>query len=152
MKCSKAEELIGKLKEQRKNNFQESQKMRAYVRHPEPLLLPESDKSVTLDIMRPVPCEVMGLLYKGISHENEGRWLYLQKRMKEQPRNRYYFPETTSFGYGWHEVKDNLNCGRRFGKSSAPRKDCYRRNGIQRDPSHWRSPYYNNFTHMNETL
>ncbi|KAJ4449926.1 hypothetical protein ANN_01333 [Periplaneta americana] len=152
MKCSKAEELIEKLTEQRKQNLQESLKIRAIVKQPKPLPLPESDPSVSLDVMRPVSPKVRRLLYKGISHEDEGRWLYLRKRTQLAPKQRYYFQETSGFGYGWHEPSKTLNYGSRFGKSSAPREDFYRRNGIGPDPSYWRSSMYNNYSYMYQSL
>ncbi|KAJ9583637.1 hypothetical protein L9F63_022018 [Diploptera punctata] len=152
MKSSKGEELIEKLSEQRKVNLQAAHKLRAYVKHPEPLPLPESDASVNLLPMRPMPPRDRRLLYKGISHENEGRWAYLQKRYKLEPKERYYFQETSGFVYGWHEPDPVLNFGPRYGKSSAPRADFYRKNGIHSDPKHWRSPDYNNYTYMFERL
>ncbi|PSN57492.1 hypothetical protein C0J52_01608 [Blattella germanica] len=151
-KSSKAQELIEKLTEQRKINLQAANKMRAYTRHPEPLPLPESDPSVNLAVMRPVSPRVRRLLYKGISHENEGRWAYLHKRYQLPPKDRYYFQETTSFGYGYYEANPDLCGGPHFGKSSAPSADFYRRNGTHRDPSQLRSPDYNNYTYMFKTL
>ena len=89
MRSSKGDELIEKLTEQRKVNLQNAHKLRAFVRHPEPLPLPESDPSVNLQTMRPVSPQDRDLLYKGISHENEGRWAYLQKRYKLKPTERF---------------------------------------------------------------
>ncbi|XP_053113582.1 protein ATP6V1FNB [Hemicordylus capensis] len=55
--------------------------------------------------MRPVPREVHGLLYQGISHEDEGRARYLKTRLLLAPEEKYTFPITTSFNYGWQMGK-----------------------------------------------
>uniref|UniRef100_A0A8D0GJH0 Sperm microtubule inner protein 1 n=1 Tax=Sphenodon punctatus TaxID=8508 RepID=A0A8D0GJH0_SPHPU len=55
--------------------------------------------------MRPVPPDVQELLYRGISHEHEGRWRYLQTRTLAVPEEKYIFPITTNFIYGWQMGK-----------------------------------------------
>ncbi|KAJ7329306.1 hypothetical protein JRQ81_015480 [Phrynocephalus forsythii] len=77
--------------------------------------------------MRPVPREVRALLYQGISHEDEGRHRYLKARLLSNPEDKYTFPVTTSFNYGWQMGKmANLHV--------APTPKCridtfYRKNG-----------------------
>ncbi|KAM8979872.1 protein ATP6V1FNB [Sarcophilus harrisii] len=51
--------------------------------------------------MFPVPPEIRELLYQGISHDFQGRFNYLQKRRITKPEDRYLFPITTNFTYGW---------------------------------------------------
>ncbi|XP_061493761.1 protein SPMIP1 [Rhineura floridana] len=51
--------------------------------------------------MRPAPREVRSLLYQGISHEDEGRHRYLKTRLLLNPEDKYTFPVTTNFNYGW---------------------------------------------------
>ncbi|XP_074124082.1 protein SPMIP1 [Sminthopsis crassicaudata] len=51
--------------------------------------------------MFPVPPEIRELLYQGISHDFQGRFNYLQKRRIAKPEDRYLFPITTNFTYGW---------------------------------------------------
>ncbi|XP_054844015.1 protein ATP6V1FNB [Eublepharis macularius] len=51
--------------------------------------------------MKPPLREVRALLYQGISHEDEGRYRYLQTRMLLRPEDKYTFPITTNFNYGW---------------------------------------------------
>lgn len=55
--------------------------------------------------MRPVPREVHNLLYQGISHEDEGRYRYLKTRMLLAPEDKYTFPLTSNFNYGWQMGK-----------------------------------------------
>ncbi|XP_072508906.1 protein SPMIP1 [Notamacropus eugenii] len=51
--------------------------------------------------MFPVPSETRELLYQGISHDFQGRFNYLQNRQIVKPEDRYLFPITTNFTYGW---------------------------------------------------
>ncbi|XP_016281636.1 protein ATP6V1FNB [Monodelphis domestica] len=51
--------------------------------------------------MYPVPPETRELLYQGISHDFQGRYNYLEKRQMAKPDERYLFPVTTNFTYGW---------------------------------------------------
>ncbi|XP_062990304.1 protein SPMIP1 [Elgaria multicarinata webbii] len=55
--------------------------------------------------MKPAPREVRALLYQGISHEDEGRYRYLKTRLLTQPEDKYTFPITTNFNYGWQMGK-----------------------------------------------
>jgi hypothetical protein len=94
MKSSKGEELTVKLTEQKNSSFMQDQNLTAYVRNPRDLPLPESDKSVTLDTMRPVSHEVRNLLYESIRHCST-----FQKDGKRNPRIDITF-EKLFFGYG----------------------------------------------------
>ncbi|XP_007526375.1 protein SPMIP1 [Erinaceus europaeus] len=51
--------------------------------------------------MLPVLPATRALLYEGISHDFQGRHLYLSTRKLILPEKRYLFPITTSFTYGW---------------------------------------------------
>ncbi|XP_028602608.1 protein SPMIP1 [Podarcis muralis] len=55
--------------------------------------------------MRPAPRELRNLLYQGISHEDEGRKRYLKLRLLVNPEDKYTFPVTTNFNYGWQMGK-----------------------------------------------
>ncbi|XP_025028014.1 uncharacterized protein ATP6V1FNB [Python bivittatus] len=55
--------------------------------------------------MKPAPREVRNLLYQGISHEDEGRYRYLKMRLLDPPEEKYTFPITTNFTYGWQMGK-----------------------------------------------
>uniref|UniRef100_A0A8C6YCV4 Sperm microtubule inner protein 1 n=1 Tax=Naja naja TaxID=35670 RepID=A0A8C6YCV4_NAJNA len=69
---------------------------------PPPPLPPPPAKAVQpLMEMKPAPREVRNLLYQGISHEDEGRYRYLKLRLLVPPEEKYTFPITTNFTYGW---------------------------------------------------
>ncbi|GFY61878.1 uncharacterized protein TNIN_183591 [Trichonephila inaurata madagascariensis] len=57
-------------------------------------------------VMKPVNRESKQLLYHGISHDGEGRALYLSHRYKKTPMERYYFPIVSSWEYGWDYGQD----------------------------------------------
>ncbi|GBM53119.1 hypothetical protein AVEN_14925-1 [Araneus ventricosus] len=52
-------------------------------------------------VMKPVDKESKQLLYHGISHDGEGRALYLNHRYKKTPMDRFHFPIVSSWEYGW---------------------------------------------------
>ncbi|XP_014353782.1 protein SPMIP1 [Latimeria chalumnae] len=51
--------------------------------------------------MKPVTPRTKELLYHGISHNLDGRYSYLHARKMKKPEDRYYYPLTTSWDYGW---------------------------------------------------
>lgn len=51
--------------------------------------------------MYPVLPATRALLYEGISHDLQGRHRYLNTRKLDVPEQRYLFPITTNFTYGW---------------------------------------------------
>uniref|UniRef100_A0A6I8PAI0 Sperm microtubule inner protein 1 n=1 Tax=Ornithorhynchus anatinus TaxID=9258 RepID=A0A6I8PAI0_ORNAN len=51
--------------------------------------------------MYPVPPAIRALLYQGLSHNQQGRVRYLAARAATRPEERYLYPLTTSFVYGW---------------------------------------------------
>ncbi|XP_063165112.1 protein SPMIP1 [Candoia aspera] len=63
------------------------------------------DASILEMEMKPAPREVRNLLYQGISHEDEGRYRYLKMRLLVPPEEKYTFPITTNFTYGWQMGK-----------------------------------------------
>ncbi|XP_054707016.1 protein ATP6V1FNB-like [Uloborus diversus] len=61
--------------------------------------------------MKSQPQDVRNTLYEGISREGKGRYLYLKKRSRKDPEERYYDPVCTSMTHGWNHGKDNeLSC------------------------------------------
>nr|XP_056703469.1 protein ATP6V1FNB [Euleptes europaea] len=66
------------------------------------------DAKVLETEMKPALREVRSLLYQGISHEDEGRYRYLQTRALLRPEDKYTFPITTNFNYGWQ--MGNMAC------------------------------------------
>uniref|UniRef100_A0A5F5PWZ9 Sperm microtubule inner protein 1 C-terminal domain-containing protein n=1 Tax=Equus caballus TaxID=9796 RepID=A0A5F5PWZ9_HORSE len=52
--------------------------------------------------MRQVPPSTLQLLFQGISHDGQGRALYLQERHRQKPEEKYPYPILSSWEYGWH--------------------------------------------------
>ncbi|XP_062928276.1 protein SPMIP1-like [Mobula hypostoma] len=61
----------------------------------------EQAPTVSMSDMRPVTPEVRALLYDGFSKEDKGRYQYLKARKKKGPSEKYEYPLTTSWNYGW---------------------------------------------------
>ncbi|XP_043943247.1 protein ATP6V1FNB [Protopterus annectens] len=59
--------------------------------------------------MRPVSVKTKNLLYQGVSREDNGRKHYLKTRKLKKPEDRYLFPLTTSWEYGWQLGKKERN-------------------------------------------
>ncbi|KAL3280049.1 hypothetical protein HHI36_017556 [Cryptolaemus montrouzieri] len=95
------------------------------------------DPRVT-NVMQPIDPKIKKLLYAGT--QKDGRRNYLNARVKVIPENRYYFPETSSFEYGWKM----WNASRTIPKSRYGRieviKEFYRRAGVARDPEWHKEP------------
>ena len=81
--------------------------------------------------MRPASSGTLGLLYDGFSADGGGRYAYLEKRKTIIPENKYEFPITSSFEYGWKN-KDITRSLRptNFCRSSTIKEEFYRPNGI----------------------
>ncbi|XP_054550954.1 uncharacterized protein LOC119230461 isoform X2 [Talpa occidentalis] len=52
--------------------------------------------------MRKVPPSTLQLLFQGISHDGEGRALYLRERHRQKPEEKFPYPILSSWDYGWH--------------------------------------------------
>ncbi|XP_016060985.1 PREDICTED: uncharacterized protein LOC107531460 [Miniopterus natalensis] len=52
--------------------------------------------------MRQVPPSTLQLLFQGISHDGQGRALYLQERHRQKPEEKFQYPVLSSWEYGWH--------------------------------------------------
>lgn len=104
---------------------------------PEPL---DYDPDCLAHPMRPVDYKTKQLLYTGT--QQDGRVNYLKERAKTIPEQKYYFPETTSFRYGW-KMWDHAMSGEggtRLGKSQIIKQTFYRRRGVTCDPMWYRDP------------
>jgi len=81
--------------------------------------------------MYPVEAGVRSLLYEGFSREGRGRGRYLRRRNVDDPEQRYRFPVTTSYQYGWDTTELVPRPSKpRFGRSSVVNSTFYARNGI----------------------
>lgn len=52
-------------------------------------------------LMRPASSPTRASLYDGFSHDGKGRKLYLKKRTKQGPEEKYDHPILSSWDYGW---------------------------------------------------
>ncbi|KAG7312321.1 hypothetical protein JYU34_001802 [Plutella xylostella] len=100
---------------------------------------PDTDTSPD-PIMRPVDPETTEIIHK--SRPEFGREVYLKERARIWPENRYYFPECTSFDYGWR-MKDSAPPEvYPFGRTAVMKQDMESRVGPQPDPPHYQSPEF----------
>lgn len=62
--------------------------------------------------MKPPTPRTKELLYHGTTKQEEGRYLYLKARSKIIPEEKYIFPITTNFEYGWQIGKLSSRLGK----------------------------------------
>lgn len=55
--------------------------------------------------MKPPTPATLKLLFQGISHDSQGRTLYLRERHQVIPEKKYKYPMVSSWEYGWHVGK-----------------------------------------------
>lgn len=55
--------------------------------------------------MKPPTPATLKLLFQGISHDGQGRTLYLKERHQLIPEKKYKYPMVSSWEYGWHVGK-----------------------------------------------
>lgn len=83
--------------------------------------------------MRPVTPSTRELLFKGFSALGEGRYQYLQKRKQKKPEQKYEFPVTSGWEYGWKVTTSMKNSSIRpaeFGRTRIVKDSFYRTNGV----------------------
>ena len=92
----------------------------------------ESNKALLVE-MRPVSSDTHKLLYKGFSALGEGRYAYLQQRKQRKPEDKYEFPITSAWEYGWKVTEAMKNASTQpaeFGRSRIVKDSFYRTNGV----------------------
>lgn len=101
------------------------------------------DENATKDLadapkMRPVDPKTTDLIYKGLPFY--GRKSYLKVRNKIKPEKKYYFPECSSYDYGWR-FKDSAMPRSKpiFGRHFSYRSSTLSRTGPHADPSHYKN-------------
>ncbi len=80
--------------------------------------------------MRPVSGNTRSLLYEGISHNEKGRYSYLQKRKLKLPEEKYEFPILTSCQYGWKILDFGMPKSSPFARTCVVRDTFFRPSGI----------------------
>ncbi|XP_065096874.1 protein SPMIP1 [Paramisgurnus dabryanus] len=82
-------------------------------------------------LMRPISPHIKASLYDGFSHEGKGRQLYLKKRSKQGPEEKFEYPILSSWDYGWRLGDYDSDCKTPAnGRSEIVRNTFYARNGI----------------------
>ena len=95
--------------------------------------LEKSHKIKRYEEMRPVSAHTRELLYSGFSALGEGRYAYLQTRKQKKPEQKYRYPMTTGWEYGWNInecMKREVNKPAEFGRTRIVSDSFYRRNGV----------------------
>ncbi|KAH9490639.1 Protein atp6v1fnb [Bulinus truncatus] len=91
-------------------------------------------KTSKVNIMRPVSPLVKATLYDGYSRLGQGRKNYLKERHSKNPEDKFIFPITTSWDYGWR-LGDVINTQEikrpKFAQCEIMKKTFYRRNGLR---------------------
>ncbi|GLV44408.1 hypothetical protein CBL_10212 [Carabus blaptoides fortunei] len=124
-------EEVQKMRQDRYRNMERQGRMKA----PDPEL-PDIDPYSIMHVMKPVDPKTKKLLYSSMG--KEGRRNYLKERYKLKPVDRYYFPETSSFRYGWIPGESTDT---RYGRQQVIKNSFYRRNGLlKNDPDFYRAP------------
>ncbi|XP_053321479.1 protein ATP6V1FNB [Spea bombifrons] len=80
--------------------------------------------------MRPVSAKTLSLLYHGTSKEEEGRHRYLRLRNSKKPEEKYYYPVTSNWAYGWQMGKIEDSQPPIFRRCRIVNDTFYRKNGI----------------------
>lgn len=97
--------------------------------------LQRGTEDLSLDpLMRPVPIATKNILFEC---QPSSRMRYLHERLKSAPDEKYYFPETTSFDYGWRLGDSTMKSGQRYSKSGDFMKSLQNRVGATPDPTHY---------------
>ncbi|XP_036896669.1 protein ATP6V1FNB [Sturnira hondurensis] len=81
--------------------------------------------------MRQVPPSTLQLLFQGISHDGQGRALYLRERHRQKPEEKFQYPVLSSWEYGWH-VGDAMKDTRSsvYARSKPITQTFYIKNGV----------------------
>lgn len=89
--------------------------------------------------MRPVDPKQVDLIHQGVPLF--GREYYLKVRSKADPEKKYYFPECSSWEYGWR-MKDSYfgKHAPSYGRTRKLTRDGMSRSGPQPDPDYYREP------------
>lgn len=99
--------------------------------------LKRSIEDLTPDpLMIPVPPPTKNILFECAP---SSRIRYLHERLKSAPEEKYYFPETTSWDYGWRLKDNTIKSGPRYAKSDEFMKSIRNRVGATPDPRHYKS-------------
>ncbi|XP_077983219.1 uncharacterized protein LOC144438057 [Glandiceps talaboti] len=99
---------------------------------------PKEKRAPPLREMRPVSMTTKSLLYNGFSKIGEGRYSYLEARKKKKPYDKYEYPMTNSWEYGW-KIDDYMKyyTPPKHGVTHVVQDSFYRKNGVPLDESEY---------------
>ncbi|XP_070559140.1 protein SPMIP1-like [Ptychodera flava] len=112
-----------------------SNKVKAEIKMQEEMEKARKEKKLDIDEllrdMRPPSASTKALLYKGFSAIGEGRQQYLDARRDKGPEEKYKFPLTGNYEYGWR-INDQVDGYRAptHGRSHIIQESFYRSNGL----------------------
>lgn len=112
---------------------QRKTKSKGFQLQPIKLITDNCDENTLLIEMRPVSSKTRNLLYKGFSALGEGRYAYLQARKERKPEQKYEFPITSGWEYGWKitdAMKSSSTKPAEFGRTRIVKDSFYRNNGV----------------------
>lgn len=105
----------------------------------DPRLVRPDDNFSGDPIMRPVDPQEYEIIHKGVP--NFGRECYLKVRGKTEPEKKYYFPECSSWQYGWRLTDSYFGKhGPSYGRGVMLTRETMCRSGPQPDPQHYTAP------------
>ncbi|XP_054009558.1 protein ATP6V1FNB-like [Hylaeus anthracinus] len=102
------------------------------------------DGSINMDIMKPIDPRVRAILYHDVpSFVNADN--YFHERLKDIPEDRYFFPDCTSWVYGWHLSDYSPVPRSKVGQTNVMIREFFhpRISSLQRDPEWYRPSKYN---------
>ncbi|XP_071764329.1 protein SPMIP1-like [Centroberyx gerrardi] len=82
------------------------------------------------EVMRPPSGNTRQVLYEGLSKEETGPHKYLLLRKDKSPEEKYLYPITTNWLYGWGLGDVSKPCVPKHGRHIIVRESFYRKNGI----------------------
>lgn len=88
------------------------------------------DEKVSIDVMRPVSEQSRDVLYDGFSKEETGRYKYLLLRKRKDPEEKYPYPITNNWQYGWGLGDMNKAYVPMHALTAIVRESFFRKNGI----------------------
>ncbi|XP_077983227.1 protein SPMIP1-like [Glandiceps talaboti] len=112
-----------------------SDQVKAELKKQQELETARKEKKLDIDEllmdMRPASATTHAMLYQGFSKIGEGRHRYLEKRRDKGPEDKYKFPLTGNWEYGW-KINDQVDEYKAptFGRSHIIQESFYRSNGL----------------------
>merc|ERR1712066_597295 len=125
---TESQELGGKLSEFKpeKSSFKRYESLTDYKNQAKDVQLRTANGQI-VDLMRTVTPNTKGLIYEGLSKEDEGRKKYLKTRKSKAPEEKYNEIISENYEYGWNQsvMRPNLAMPK-YGKTPVVNMEFYR--------------------------